>query len=410
MTVLVRLAIVTVTVFGVGSTGCTRSSDGKTRPGVQIPAPSKKSPRTGQKKGAVPQKNDAAKPVVEVQECSYEVDGIWFDRPRWQVIFCAKRSYDRNGDESDDDESEISVCAETDDDAIERCEREAKKARAALEAKRAAKPKQKPKRVCFSLDLVSGDTKKIALRRRPRTKPRVRISGKRITACPVGGHRCGAIVVQSKPQGADLSASGKLLAAFFSRANKRTKTQEKNDDQASNTWRIEIYELKSRRRLSRFVLENDEDPATEMSLQWLGEVLSVSWQMGPGSGASILDWKTGKKVRGLGHDAKPDYFATHLKRAHHVSGNRWAILNAIGNPLVIQDVMTGAVMRVKLDALYAGKEKQAHSWMSSAMVVIGPQRLVVMVSEPQIAVGVVDAENGTVLKHRILGCPPFGEH
>jgi hypothetical protein len=116
-------------------------------------------------------------------------------------------------------------------------------------------------------------------------------------------------------------------------------------------------------------------------------------------------------VRGLGHDAKHDFYDTRFRRAHHVSGNRWAIINSRCNPLVIQDVVTGAIMRVKLDALHAGEDKQAaFVWATAAMTVIGPKRLVVMVSSPQVAVGVVDADSGKVLKRRMLGCPPLGKH
>jgi hypothetical protein len=288
--------------------------------------------------------------------CDHELSDLWLDAAKRRVLYCLAAC----------DESEL----------------------------------HRTRRACYSYDPASGAVAPVAgLKRRPDTgRARVVLKGRKARVCRRA--RCRTVKLRKAPESVSVSASGKLLAAIFSEERRSA------DGEMEHNYMAEIYRVRSRRRISRFVAL--DGPTGSVEFQWLGEILCSHLQPGPNGETLIIDYRTGKTLRTIGKDAKHEFFIRFSdQRAYHVAGKRWAFLHVDGASLVIQHVVNGAIERFSLGSALdtTGRGCDPSLTVHTRIVALGPHKLVVMAPQAPFPIALFDARKGKVLRLTKRACP-----
>lgn len=209
-------------------------------------------------------------------------------------------------------------------------------------------------------------------------------------------------------QSAALDPTGARVAVRYEAAPVASRRRRRRAHRARRERRVDIYQLAPWRRLRRLEL-----PKRPVRVQLLGNVLAWVEHRGYASGVThLVDTKTKRELRLFGSDARPSKLrAAHLPSPGfnsllsplvHVYGARWAALDGQGQRIAIQDVETGALVLVELDAYYRplgrrGDRARTAQPGQARMVGLGGARLAVFFGDPVIGAAVIDGKIGAVV-------------
>lgn len=209
-------------------------------------------------------------------------------------------------------------------------------------------------------------------------------------------------------QSAALDPRGTQVAVRYEPLAVASRRRRRQARHARRERRVDIYQLRPWRLLRRLQL-----PKRPVRVQLLGGALAWAEHRGYASGVThLVATKTKRGLGVFGSDALPSKahtthppspgFDSLLSPLVHVDGTRWAALDGQGRRVAIQDVETGALVSVELDAYYRplgrrGERTRTAQPGQARMVGLGGARLAVFFGDPVIGAAVIDGKSGAVI-------------
>ena len=158
---------------------------------------------------------------------------------------------------------------------------------------------------------------------------------------------------------------------------------------------FELYDVEGGTKMIRGQLGDGKDYNC-CDVQWLHDTLCIHCNVcaGPGGISWISDPDTGAHLWELGGTRNIN---TYGEQAIYVSGDNWAILDAFGNQVIVQNIKSGEVIfGVNLEPFYEGGFMEN----SIDMIVDGNRQLVLVLGSPSTGdILVIKGESGHLVNH-----------